>query len=531
MAVELPAIGAEVPQVAPLPAIGEEVRPFQPDFKTETKARDSPDWLQRAGDATENFAADLLMGFVKGGASTAINLGDLAQHTPLLGRVLQAVNTKLFDLTPEQQHAAFDAARTAVAPTNLTQSVGKGVEQIAEVAVPSKAIAAAGTKAATMAVPRLTQSLGPLLARALPRVAVESAGAAGLSAAQGGDPLTGAVLGAAVPVAGEAISALPAGLKAAAEKKVVQALGPTKERFKAIANRLAPEMLRRGLSGSRASLQQKAADTLETVGDQLDAALTQYGPQRVPTQAVHDALETAKDAFRTTRDMPIQQAIAQGLANKATAIQNGIATIPVEFEPRAIRQLSGLQKIVSDLGPDATVEQLTAVRRAWDKVVSQAGGYAQRAGGAIGVPLKDQSEAFAKREGAGAIRKLLADEVPDLAAINKEYSFWKNLDDVLTQTIQRTQGQGPGLIAKTAEAGGQVVGAVSGGIGTAIGLGKMAKWANYAFTSPRWRMVDAKLRNSLADAIMSGNSSQIASTLGRITAVQASKLPAAVSSR
>jgi hypothetical protein len=176
------------------------------------------------------------------------------------------------------------------------------------------------------------------------------------------------------------------------------------------------------------------------------------------------------------------------------------------------------------------VGQLTGIRRAWDKVVDQAGGFAQRGGGAIGVPLKDQSEAWAKREATGAIRKLLADEVPDLAAINKEWAFWKNLDDVLTQTMQRTQPHGPGLLAQGAGAAGGVIGGLAGSsagpagtIGGAVVLGKVAKMAQTVLTSPRMRFVDAQLRNALADAIASGKNAEIATVLGQISAVQASK--------
>jgi hypothetical protein len=229
--------------------------------------------------------------------------------------------------------------------------------------------------------------------------------------------------------------------------------------------------------------------------------------------------------------MPVAEAAKKGLLGNATSVTNGVASIAVEFEPRAIRQLDGLQKIITDVGDTATVEQLTGIRRAWDKVVSQAGGFAQRGGGAIGVPLKDQSEAWAKREASGAIRKLLADEVPDLAAINKEWAFWKNLDDVLTQTLQRTQPHGPGLLRQGAEAAGQVVGGVAGvtagpagALGGAFVLGKVAKMAQTVMTSPRWRFVDAKLKNQLADAISSGKTSEVSTLLGQISAVEASKV-------
>jgi hypothetical protein len=292
----------------------------------------------------------------------------------------------------------------------------------------------------------------------------------------------------------------------------MQALGPTKERYKAIAERLTPEILRRGLGGSREALQTQARETLETVGAELDQALTQYGGQTVGTQPIVDALEHAKDAFRTTVQRP-----------------TGPAT--VVFEPRSVSQLEGLQNILQQLGPDATVDQLMAVRRAWDKVVSQAGGYAQRAGGAIGVPLAEQTEAWAKREGASAIRKLLEADVPDLAAINKEWSFWKNLDDVLTQTLKRTQPQGPGLGRMLAEGAGGVAGATLGapsGVVPALGAGwalsKAIGMARAVMTSPRWRLVDARLRDQLADAIMSNKVDRITTALGRISATQGAKV-------
>lgn len=508
-----------------------------PDFHTDVNASDSKDFH---GTFLDQAIMDGVIGVVKGAGSTAANLGRLALHTPIVGRFLKFANEHLSGATHEQQEAAFAAATEALKGTNLTQSTLKGAEQLAELVVPSNTVAAAGEKAATVMAPRLTQSLGPLLARVLPRAAIEAPAAAAMASAQGGSPVAGAVLGAAGPLVSEGLAtALPQRLKDAAQKKVVQALGPTKERFKAMAERLAPEMLKRGLGGSRQALQQKAVETLEVVGDDLDQALATHGGQPVTVDRVSRALETAKDAFRTTKEMTLTEAISKkyvlmkpggvSLAPGSTMLPNGLVQVMVEFEPRAIRQLSGLQKVIDDLGPVATVEQMTGLRRAWDKVVAQAGGYAHRAGGAIGVPLQDQSEAFAKREGAGAIRKLLADEVPDLAAINKEYSFWKNLDDVLTQTLQRTQAQAPGLGKQIAEVGGAAA-AASHGLGAAAATGKVAKMANAVFTSPRWRFIDANLRNKLADAMVSGNANRTIGVLSHIAAVQATKIPAALSS-
>jgi len=449
---------------------------------------------------------NLAIGALKGAGHTVMSLGELVHQVPGFSAGLDALYG-----TPGLSQTAFAAAHEAVTPTTPAQRVGKVAEQIAEVIVPGSKIAALGEAAATKVAPHLAPVIGQTAARLVPRAVIEGAGSAGLSLMQGGDPRIGAVGGAVAPAIGTAVEALPTRLKEEATKKVVQALGPTKERFKAIAERLAPQILMRGLGGSRQALQTKAASMLETVGDQLDTALQQHGAEAVSTQPIVDVLETAKDAFRTT-------------------VQRGGQTTMVVYEPRAVQQLSGLQKILTDLGPDARVDQLVAVRRAWDKVVDQAGGFAHRAGGAIGIPLKEQTEAWAKREATSAIRDQLNQAVPELGAINKEWSFWKNLDDVLGQTLKRTQPHGVGIGQMMAEGAGQVVGGALGatqgvatGVGSAFAVGKLAAMARQVFTSPRWQFVDAKLRNQLADAIVNNNVDNVASALVRISAVQASK--------
>jgi len=425
------------------------------------------------------------------------------------GAVRGAVSTVQTFAKPIRWATGMASATPPPAETTTAGQIGRGLEQVAEILVPASKLSTAGRIASATLAPRLAPIVGKTAAKFLPAAAVEAAGSAGLATMQGGSPVVGAIGGAITPALGAAVESLPTGLKQQALKQVTQALGPTKEKYKAIAARLAPEMLKRGLRGSRETLGEFAAGKLETVGDELDAALQAIGSKQVGTQPILDALETAKDAFRATN----------------------IAGKVVEYEPRAIRQLDGLRTIITKLGPDATIDQLVAVRRAWDQVVAQAGGFAHRAGGAIGVPLKDQSEAWAKREATGAIRELLKTEAPDLAAVNKEWSFWKDLSDVLTQTLQRTQPQGVGVGKMLAESAGTVVGGTvgaTGGMGTGIGgafaFGKLAGWAKSVIASPQWRLASAQAKDRLADAIANNDAGKIAMALSRITTVQASKV-------
>jgi hypothetical protein len=439
-------------------------------------------WPATIGDAV----LDVGKGALKGLGSTVSHIGELAVNAGMIPGQMPAA------FSPEFRSPVFRKADELTTPTNAAQTVGKVGEQIAEVVLPGKAISSA------------TQGLG--LAG---RMGAEAIAGAGMSAAQGGNPIVGAVGGAALPAIGAGISAAVPALKGQAAKQVVEALGPTKERFKAMAERLTPEILQRGLRGSREQLQAHAADAAEAAGAAVDDAIQLYGSRQADTKPVLAALESAKDAFRTS----------------------GPHGNVVEIEPRAIRQLDGLQKVVTELGPTPPVEKLVAVRRAWDSVVEQAGGYAHRAGGAIGMPLKDVSEAKAKREGATAIRKLLDAEVPELSALNKEFSFWKSLDGVLTQTMKRTQPQGPGLVRQGAETAGAVVGGLAGSthgpagaVGGAVALAKLSKMATSVFSSPRWKLASAQAKDSLADAIMANDLGKISTALGRIGAVQGSKI-------
>lgn len=483
---------AVVRLAAPMPKEGEIAPDVAAGLRQAATATSADDDTFRSGVAKE------VMG-VFGGA------GHLASHLiPGVSRIAQA----LTGLTPDQQEAAFGEWEKLMEAKGLMGKAGKAAMQVAETIIPSGAIEKAGATVAAKVAPKIAPLVGNVVAQLAPKAAVEGAGMAALSAAQGGNPVAGGVLGAASPVVARAIMPSAESLQASASKDVMQALGPTKERFKAIAERLTPEILKRGLGGSREALKAQSSSTLASVGSDLDALLLTKSAQHVKTQPVIDALESAKDAFRVT--------------NNANEV--------VVLDGRAIRQLDALQNTVSQLGNTATVPQLVAVRRAWDRVVDQAGGYAQRATGAIGVPLKDQSEAWAKREGSSAIRELLANETPDLAAINKEYAFWKGLDDVLKQTLKRTQPQKPGIGSVLAEAGGQMAGAVAASpagpaatFGAAALAGKAAALARTVFESPRWKFISAQMKNDLADAIASGTPQKVTNALSRIAAVQGSQ--------
>jgi hypothetical protein len=437
-----------------------------------------------------------VIGILKGAGHTAETLGQLVHKIPGVTTAVDAVYGQ-----PGVSRAAFNAADAVTKPEGAAQKTGYGTEQAAEFLAPGGAAEELATKVAAKAAPlfRNAPRIVQGAARIAPRAVTEAATSGSVATAQGNNPTAAMVTGAAIPIAGGVVgAAAPAALRDAAEKQVMEALGPTKERFKAMAERIVPEMLKRGIRGSREQLAAQAGAAADTAGQAIDDAMQQFGSRQVGVKPVSDAIEKAKDAFRAT---------------------NAAGTV-VEFEPRAIRQLDKLKGVIDDLGPDARVDQMVAVRRAWDKVVADAGGYAHRAPGGIGVPLKDISEASTKREATTAIRQLLDNEVPELTSLNKEYSFWRNLDDVVTQTMQRKAPQGEGIGGVVKEAAGQAVGAAAtgGSIPAAFALGKLAKTATAVFTSPRWKLASAQTKDALATAIEANDTTRIASLFSRIMA-------------
>ena len=65
------------------------------------------------------------------------------------------------------------------------------------------------------------------------------------------------------------------------------------------------------------------------------------------------------------------------------------------------------------------------------------------------------------------------------------------------------------------------MGAPGGPLASAAGAlagGQLADMAQRLFTSPRWRLVSARTRNQLAEALASGNPERISTAVGRALA-------------
>lgn len=412
---------------------------------------------------------DMAVGAAKGVGNTVFGLGKLVHDYTPIGRISDAI-----------QPGAFDQKPAEIVPTNRAQTVGHGAEQVGEFFVPGAAVTNAGR---------------------LGRAATD----AGLALAQSGSPVQAGVTGAitAVVPGGGAVNRVAGALETSAQKSMAQALGATKEWAKSEAAKLAPEMIKRGIGGSRPAMLDLAKQTAKRVGGELDAAYQAAAAagETVPSGVIQGHLQVAADALKVTT--------AKG------------TPVAIPGTEAVIQRLDDLQTFVGNLGNDIPVDKAAVIKRTWDKIVSKAGLFGPKATASA----TDNAQAWATREAAGSFRELLNTN-PTIEALNKEVAFWTGLKGVLKETEKRTQAQTSGLIASVMASPGAVAGAVAGGPAGAVAGGLASQQLVRVLQSPAWRtQVSAPLKQFLADALASGSGGRVVGAANRILAALPAQVP------
>lgn len=423
---------------------------------------------------------DAGIGAVKGAGNTLFGLGKLVRDYTPVGRISDAILPGAFDQRPEE-----------LIPQNTAQRVGYTAEQVGEFFVPSSAVAKLG-----------------------------KAGAVGRSVAQTmtqtNDPLTSGVSGAitaAIP-GGSAAKRAAGALQESAEKNMAQALGATKEWAKVEAADLAPEMLKRGVGGSRDAMLQRAKEQTKVIGQAMDEVIADAAGRGtiVDGNVARQSIQAARKALMVPSQMGTGPAI------------------PIEGAQAALKKLDRLDKFIGDLGPAIPIEQAQRVKQAWDKIVSKAGLYGPKATSSA----TDNAEAWAIREAATSFRKLLADASPDLAVLNKEFAFWGGLRNVLKETQKRTQAQSGGLVQAGMGGAGMVTGAMTGeglserATNAALG-GFIGKRLTQAIQSPWFRTeVAGPFKQKLADALAEGHTGKAVMAIEQMAKQAAKAVPSQV---
>lgn len=412
-------------------------------------------------------AKDVAIGAAKGVGNTVFGLGKMVRDYTPLGRVSDAILPGAFDQRPPE-----------ITPSNTAQRVGFTGEQIGEFFLPTGAISRLGK-------------------------AVAEVGKSGIATqAQTGSPMATAAsmaLTAAVPGVSQ-LGKVAKNLRSGAEKTVAQALGATKEVNKAKAAKLAPEMLARGVGGSRAGMLEHAEAEVAKLGPRIGAAeqAAAAAGKTIPGNVVRGELQFAKEGLMVPNE-----------AGQFLAVPGSEAVI---------RKLDKMDQFVARLGDEIPFDKASKIKQAWAKIVDKGGLYGPKATASA----TDNANAWATREGASAFRKLLNEGSPDLAALNKEYAFWKGLKDVLKATEQRTQAQSGGLVSSIGGVTGAASGFASGeslgdSVEKALIGGVAGRQVIKLLQSPTWRTrVSGPLKYKMSEALASGKAEQIQKTARHI---------------
>lgn len=209
------------------------------------------------------------------------------------------------------------------------------------------------------------------------------------------------------------------------------------------------------------------------------------------------------------------------------AKQDIIARLETAGFPKYAQKLSNLdlsgvqnvdeaQNLISetlhDTSESVSADSLRKYKQITDEVI------AGKKGG-FGLTGNEGAQLTAQKEGANAIRNALNSDNPDIAKLNKEYNFWKNVQTVLGNTVQRTKAQGTPLGETIAEGAGAVTGAVTKGtLGSALLTATGLKLLKSVVTSPAWRMTSGIVRDQIADNIANGNVQNVMKILNGIIA-------------
>lgn len=271
---------------------------------------------------------DFKTGVVKGVGNTVVGLGNLAyDYIPGVKRASDAVQQAVAgDVRPADP--MFQAARQELKPTNRTQAIGQGAEQIAEYFIP-------GTQAERIAGKIATKV--PNYVRLLPEMVTQSAASASVATAQGQDPRTAAVAGAVMPVLSRPIGAAVGWATSRAEPWVRAAIKPTVTAMKRVAGAaqtgidVQAERLVRFVIENKVTTAGKARAILETAEKELQGLLSAKNPATdAPQRAIRYL--TALERSASKQGLPAQD-VATIRNAAAEVLESGMGEDVVTMVP------------------------------------------------------------------------------------------------------------------------------------------------------------------------------------------------------
>jgi hypothetical protein len=272
-------------------------------------------------------------------------------------------------------------------------------------------------------------------------------------------------------------------LESSADKSLEQVLGATTQKLKAAATEdVVPGMQERGvIARSRKALLEKANANVKKFGQEVleEAQKADATGRRINTSKLVNRLEDLKEDYQTRDETGAVMAA----------------------EPKAIETIDGIQDVLRERGNSILPSTLINFRRFLDEQVARS---------QAGFLLDDKVAVDSARKWASNdIRDEINTDFPNVAKVNKEFSFWKDLQTVLGATMQRTASQAGVVPALTRAVrggglGGVVGGAVGGGWGAAAGALIGDSLAELMQTTG-WRTVSASTKTTIANLLARGD--------------------------
>lgn len=280
-------------------------------------------------------------------------------------------------------------------------------------------------------------------------------------------------------------------LRRAATTQYERALAPTTKINKAITQDIVPGLLKRGERGSLEGLEKRATGEIAATKPKLNTAygnVPASGTQGSGTTIVQD-LEALKGKY---------------------VVKGQVAN------PSAVNAITGVQDIVKQYGADIDPASLRQLKQIFDEPVASRGGFA-------GGDLTTAYTLKAQKAAGNSIRKIMHQASPDVAALDKEISFWLNVQRVTSQSGLRRTGQAGGLLrtfeplATGLGAAAGISGGVTGSVEGAL-AGFLASQVGRAIRTPAWRTATAVIKDRLADALARGSVGDVMALSARFVA-------------
>ena len=261
-------------------------------------------------------------------------------------------------------------------------------------------------------------------------------------------------------------------LKESATKDIEAVLAPTTRETKAITQRITPEILERApKAATRKGLLEKVTQARVEAGDAIGDFGELTGTAR--TKPVLKAL-----------DREIKKSLVDGKVVDETTINNALK----------------VRNVIAQFGETLEQESIRKIGRVLDKAVSKKKGFL--------LNLDESSITEMQKIASNSIRQQLASKNPKLAALNKEFTFWKNFEDVLQKSVERKTGQASPLTQRFGQLVGAAAGAGGGAGGVIIGA-EAGKRLTGLFNSTGWKTVSAAAKTKLSKALVGGDTTAI----------------------